>query len=62
MENFDPSPKRHPRTLNEAFPKTAEYGCAIEKPARWHLDPADRLVVRTAIACLLALAAILAFS
>ena len=33
---------RFPRTLNEAFPRTAEYGCAIEvhlsfstRAARW---------------------------
>lgn len=24
--------RRHPRTIKEAFPKTAEYGCAIERP------------------------------
>ena len=24
--------RRYPRTLNEAFPRGAEYGCAIEKP------------------------------
>jgi cell division protein FtsL len=23
---------KYPRTLNEAFPKTMEYGCSIEKP------------------------------
>ena len=22
-----------PRTLNQAFPRTAEYGCAVERPA-----------------------------
>lgn len=22
-----------PRTMNQAFPRTAEYGCAIERPA-----------------------------
>ena len=25
--------RTYPRTLNEAFPKTAEYGAAIERPA-----------------------------
>ena len=24
--------RKHPRTLNEAFPRTAEYGAAIERP------------------------------
>ena len=28
------STKRHPRTLNEAFPHTMEYGAAIEIPAK----------------------------
>jgi hypothetical protein len=30
--------RQYPRTLNEAFPRTAEYGCAVERtrPAfRW---------------------------
>lgn len=26
--------RKHPRTLNEAFPRTAEYGCAIERPSK----------------------------
>ena len=25
--------RQYPRTLNQAFPKTAEYGAAIERPA-----------------------------
>lgn len=25
--------RTYPRTLNQAFPKTAEYGAAIERPA-----------------------------
>lgn len=29
--------KRHPRTLNEAFPGTAEYACAIERYDRCSL-------------------------
>lgn len=31
--------RTYPRTLNEAFPKTADYGCAIERRR-----PADRAV------------------
>lgn len=30
--------RRHPRTMAEAFPRTAQYGCAIIRPlprARW---------------------------
>ena len=30
---------RYPRTMNEAFSRTAEYGCAIERPAH-HGDKA----------------------
>lgn len=26
--------RKYPRTMNEAFTKTAEYGAAIERPAR----------------------------
>lgn len=26
--------RKYPRTLNEAFPHGAEYGCAIERPTR----------------------------
>lgn len=26
------SERKHPRTLNEAFPNTMEYGASIEKP------------------------------
>lgn len=37
------STKRHPRTLNEAFPKTVEYGAAIEIPTK-----INRLVNRIA--------------
>ena len=31
--------RTYPRTLNEAFPKTADYGCAITRKR-----PADRAV------------------
>jgi hypothetical protein len=26
--------RKHPRTLNEAFPRSASYGAAIERPAK----------------------------
>ena len=33
--------KRTPRTLNDAFPNTIEYGASIEIPFQ---DPADRVI------------------
>ena len=35
MQINDCTTKRHPRTLNEAFPGTVEYACAIERYERW---------------------------
>lgn len=34
--------RRHPRTTGEAFPRTAEYGCAVERyrRRRWGRVPA----------------------
>lgn len=39
--------RRYPRTMNEAFQRTAEYGCAIERP----LTTGDRAVT---VACIFA--------
>ena len=39
--------RKYPRTMAEAFPRGAEYGCAIERP----MDSGDKLVMW---ACLLA--------
>ena len=33
--------RTYPRTLNEAFPRTVEYACAVERPS----DRADRIVM-----------------
>jgi len=33
--------KRTPRTINDAFPNTVEYGASIEIP---FTDPADRVI------------------
>lgn len=44
--------RTYPRTTNEAFPKTAAYGCAIERPRK-----SDRTVNWTL--CLAALAIVL---
>lgn len=40
--------RRYPRTLNEAFPHGAEYGCAIERP----IDKPDYIVVWASLICL----------
>ena len=37
--------RRYPRTMNEAFQRTAEYGCAIERP----LTTGDKAVT---VACI----------
>ena len=44
--------QKYPRTLNEAFPHTAQYGAAIEKPDA-HID---RFVI---VACIIAAVALL---
>ena len=41
--------RTYPRTTNEAFHKTAEYGCAIEKPSRRTADTAVNVVLCVAI-------------
>lgn len=43
------NPRRHPRTLNEAFPRTAEYACALDRPARYSLRTWPRVIL--AIVC-----------
>jgi hypothetical protein len=47
-----PTVRRHPRTIVEAFPRTCEYACAVERPYSTRMDWQDRLVVA---ACLVAL-------
>lgn len=43
---FDPLTYRHPRSLMEAFPGTAEYANAIEGPHQYdRLPTADRIVL-----------------
>lgn len=37
--------RKYPRTLNEAFPRTAEYACTIERPARYALRTWPRVLV-----------------
>lgn len=37
--------RKYPRTLNEAFPRTAEYACAIDRPTRYALRTWPRVIV-----------------
>ena len=39
------NPRRYPRTLNEAFPRTVEYACAVDRPARYGLGSWPRLLL-----------------
>lgn len=38
--------RRYPRTINEAFPRGAQYGCSIERP----FDKGDKLVMWACLA------------
>ena len=46
---------KHPRTINEAFPKTMEYGAAIEIHVAQH-STADRIIRALALVALIVLA------
>lgn len=48
--------RRYPRTTAEAFPHTADYACAIERP----MDHADRVVFKGALAVAVVLFVLLA--
>jgi hypothetical protein len=50
---------RAPRSLDEAFPNTAEYGAAIERPCT--LDKPDKVIVWGCCIALAALAALAIF-
>ncbi len=52
------NPRRYPRTMNEAFPRTVEYACAVDRPARHGLSSWPRIIV--AIAACLAITMLLA--
>ncbi len=47
--------RRYPRTLNEAFPRTAEYGCAIERTTRFNYGLNAR-VIMVVLVCLVLMA------
>lgn len=37
--------RTYPRTLNQAFPRTPEYGCAIERPPTRRAENAVKLTL-----------------
>jgi hypothetical protein len=45
--------RKYPRTMNEAFPKTAEYACSIDRPGRYVLRTWPRIL---GAACLVLIA------
>lgn len=49
------STRRHPRTLAEAFPKSPEYACAIERPAADRSTSVDWWVTAACLAALVGL-------
>ena len=47
--------RKYPRTINEAFPNTMEYGSAIEKP--YHgLRLVDKVIMAVSVAALVVVA------
>lgn len=49
------SERKHPRTLNEAFPNTMEYGAAIEKPYKG-LPLVDKVIMAISVIALVVVA------
>jgi len=47
--------RKHPRTLNEAFPHTAEYGASIEKPYQG-LHWVDKVIMAVSVVALVVVA------
>ena len=47
--------RKYPRTINEAFPNTMEYGAAIEKPYKG-LKLVDKVMIAVSIAALVVVA------
>lgn len=48
--------RRYPRTLQEAFPHSVEYACAVERP----YDSQDRIVLKACAVAIVAVIVILA--
>lgn len=49
--------RRYPRSSTEAFPRTTDYACAVERPAPVH--PHDKLIGWSSFAAAVACAVIL---
>ena len=47
--------RKYPRTINEAFPNTMEYGAAIEKPYKG-LKLVDKVMIAVSVAALVVVA------
>lgn len=47
--------RKYPRTINEAFPNTMEYGAAIEKPYKG-LKLVDKVMIAVSVAALVIVA------
>lgn len=45
--------RKYPRTLNEAFPNTADYACAVERPAESCADILLAVAIGIGLAALL---------
>jgi len=52
--------RKYPRTMNEAFPRTVEYACALDRPARYRLSTWPRICV--AIVCCIGITMLIAAS
>ena len=47
--------RKYPRTLNEAFPNTMEYGASIEKPYKG-LPLVDKVIITVSLVALIVVA------
>ncbi len=47
--------RKYPRTINEAFPNTMEYGAAIEKPYKG-MKLVDKVMIAVSVAALVVVA------
>jgi hypothetical protein len=45
--------RKYPRTLNEAFPNTADYACAVERPAESYAGVLLAVAIGVGLAALL---------
>ena len=41
--------RKYPRTMQEAFPNTVEYACALDRPARYRLSTWPRIALAIAV-------------